>query len=159
MICPAAHPARGKATLGLRTSTLKLSRVGEQTSIMEPRVPYCPQPAIHLPRRPSPQPTQTPFSNSFPVILASKRHSQGTRAQPSNSSALGKGSGSPRILLNSHEQVPSPAGRAEEKTELCQVLTRQRTKGKLGPGLSQACAGALWSLERSEEWFSGEGGR
>lgn len=30
MICLAAHPARGRAKLGLRISTLKLSRVGNK---------------------------------------------------------------------------------------------------------------------------------
>lgn len=87
MICLTAQPARGRAELRQRISTLKLFRVGEWMFMMEPRVPYCLQPAIGLPRR-SHLGLSTHLSPRLPSDAGLKRHSQGSRAQPSNSCAL-----------------------------------------------------------------------
>lgn len=91
-------------------------------------------------------------------MLASARHSQGTRAQPSNSSALGKSRGSPRILLYSQELVPSPAGRAKQKTELGQAPVKAADDREAGAGALPSLWGGPCGLRRDLRNGSLEGG-
>lgn len=67
-------------------------------------------------------------------MLASKRHSQGIRASLAIALPWEKSRGSPRILLNSHKLVPSPAERTDQKTELGQASENAADEWEAGPG-------------------------